>query len=236
MVSFRALGFLVRLHLTFALIVVLFVLDADLPIPAILLWMVVAGASILVHEFGHALVVRRFGGEVENVTLHLMGGYTQWRPGYDGPLERRQRFIVSAAGSGLGIAVGLLVFLAASRGLFGGDAELIASVFGVFSDSFWLFAYSGDYVAFSALAFVWVSVFWGLINWVPVGGLDGSHMLREIWTSIDPENGARHTQIVGVIAAVVLGIILWTNGYRFAPLIFVAYAVADLMGTSISVD
>ncbi len=234
MITFRTLDFPVRLHFSFFIVALFFVIDSGLSAVAIVLWMVAAGASVLLHEFGHALTVRRFGGRVENVTLHLMGGYTQWRPGSDGPFDKRKRFLVSAAGSGLEIAVGVAVFYAARAGVFGEAPRLFAS--SIFSDFFWVLGHSGEYVAFSVQAFVWVSIFWGLINWVPVGGLDGSRMLREFWTAIDPVNGERHTRIVGIVLAVVLSFILWSNGYRFAPLIFLFYAFSDLMGTRIRVD
>lgn len=39
-------------------------------------WIVVLFASILLHEFGHALAARRAGDHVLRVTLHLLGGVT----------------------------------------------------------------------------------------------------------------------------------------------------------------
>lgn len=97
---------------------------------------------------------------------------------------------------------------------------------------FWSAGYWGEYVAFFAGAFVWVSVFWGLINWIPVAGFDGSHMLREFMVKINPETGIMHSKIIGVVFAVLVAVILYQQGFRFAPFVFIWFAIRDFTDQS----
>lgn len=226
MLTFTLFRFPIQIHWSFAIVLV-FVLDSELPLPAMALWAVTVFVSILIHELGHAFTARHYGGSVDSVLLYAMGGLTRWRRGHRG---RNRRFLVSAAGSGLQILVGLAVFGLARQGLFG-DAAML-SMRSPVQINFWWAGYREYYVAFVAGAFVWVSVFWGLLNWVPVAGLDGSHMLRELMVKINPETGVLHSKIIGLIFSVLLAVILFQYGFRFAPFIFLWFAIQDLMDRS----
>lgn len=226
MLRFTLFRFPVHIHWSFAIVLV-FVLDSELPLSAIALWGVTVFVSILIHELGHAFTARYYGGSVDSVMLYAMGGLTRWRPSYGG---KNRRFLVSAAGSGLQILFGLIVFGLAKQGLFGDGAML--SMRSPVQVTFWWAGFREYYAAFVAGAFVWVSVFWGLLNWVPVAGLDGSHMLREFMVKINPETGVLHSKIIGLIFSVLLAVILYQNGFRFAPFIFLWFAIQDLMDRS----
>lgn len=65
-------------------------------------------ASLIVHEFGHALVARRLGIEVRNIDLYLFGGLTQMSRDANSPGEE---FKVAAAGPAATLLV-ILVCLA----------------------------------------------------------------------------------------------------------------------------
>jgi len=176
--------FPVQVHWSFAIVLV-FVLDSELPVPAIVLWAAAVFLSILIHELGHAFTARRYGGRVESVMIYAMGGLTTCRHGFGG-IDLKQRVLISAAGSALEILVGLIVFAMAKQGVIGDTASWIMRT--PAQIDFWSAGYWAEYVAFFAGAFVWVSVFWGLINWIPVAGFDGFHMLREFM--VNPETGS----------------------------------------------
>ena len=64
-------------------------------------------SSLLVHEFGHALTIRRFGAPTR-IVLHAFGGYALHPAGI---FDRKQQFLVSAAGPGLQLLLAGLAWL-----------------------------------------------------------------------------------------------------------------------------
>ena len=63
-------------------------------------WMGAIIVGVLTHELGHAVMVRRYGGD-PHITIFAFGGFTQWAPDPERPLSDRQRFVVAAAGSSI---------------------------------------------------------------------------------------------------------------------------------------
>jgi Zn-dependent protease len=220
--EFRLLGFDVEIHPTF-LILGLFVLDAGLGGLGILLWMAAALASVLTHELGHAIAVRRAGGLVHRVMLYGLGGVTLWRESPGRPIGWGKRIGIAAAGAGLGFLVAGALFGAVKAGIFGRFASLlIVSPFDVFL---------GDAVVLSKWgtfflgAFIWTTFVWGLVNWLPIGGLDGWHILAELLERWIPGRGRFHAAVIGLLVAIGVGLLLFRAGYQFAPLLLLFFAV-----------
>src|SRR5215813_15038454 len=89
-----------------------------LSVPALLVeWLIVIFVSILVHELGHALVVRSFGLSPQ-ITLYSMGGLTSWID--EKGLSHAKRIAISLAGPFAGFIFGGIVFMLQPRlpGLF----------------------------------------------------------------------------------------------------------------------
>jgi len=132
----------------------------DLSLPVY--WgMAVAGAlglfaSILFHEFAHALVARRFGVPVRSVTLFVFGGVGDLR---DEPPTPKAEFWIAIVGP---LSSALLAGLAALPGLLASGPPRPAPVAGVLH---WL-----------AVANTMLAVF----NLVPAFPLDGGRVLRAI--------------------------------------------------------
>lgn len=223
MFKIRLFGFPVEVHLTF-LILGIFVLDAGFGAIGVALWLVAAFFSVLIHELGHALVARLLGGTVERVTIHGIGGTTFWRaPWMNTALGKR--FLVAAAGSGLEVALALGLFALVSAGVFGWEAELfIESPFTIY---FGNILDDGLWVEFFLGTFIWVSVVWGLLNWLPIGGLDGSHMLAVVLEKFLPGRGRFHAAVIGLIVAAAAAWWFYDRGYRFAPIIFMLFAFQE---------
>ena len=72
------------------------------------LFLIAGFASILIHELGHALMVRRFKGAC-SITLQAFGGFVAHRIPRT---ERLRSFLITASGPALQIAAGVAVYAA----------------------------------------------------------------------------------------------------------------------------
>lgn len=150
-----------------------------------LLFVLAGFISIMVHELGHALTARKFGARVE-IVLHAFGGYAA----YSGVrMSRPQTFAITAAGPGLQLVLGGLVYFSAPY--------YIGQMNG----------YGQEFVD----SLIWVSTRWPLINLLPVLPLDGGRLVE---TSLGPKR-IRMTLWVSVVSAVVVGVYMLTAGYFF---------------------
>lgn len=143
---------------------------------------VLAGfVSVLVHELGHALTVRKFGLPTA-ITLIAFGGFASYPAGQ---LNRKQSFVVTAAGPALQLLLGILIGL--SR-LF---IEIPpASLLNNF-----------------AYYLVLVSIFWAVLNCLPIYPMDGGQMLAAI---LGP-NRQRYVYLTGAVCAAIIGILAYTQ-------------------------
>ena len=145
-------------------------------------WTAIVFVSILLHEFGHAIAARIFGAE-PSITLHALGGLTQFEPR---GMSRPQRWLVSFAGPAAGLLLGTTVYAAARLLPVSPQASSIVQ------------------------SLLTVNIGWSLINLLPVLPFDGGQMLsaflgprRELWTAI----------ISGTVgtAVAILGFLLLNN-------------------------
>ena len=175
MISFRLLGIPVTVRPSFLLIAALLGLSAA-RVSLVFAWIAVVFVSILLHEMGHALTARAFGSEVE-IELNAIGGLTSWTVPEEefGP---GRRAVVAAAGSGVGVAFGGLVWLFAS---------LTGPYFGL--------------AGFVVTNLIYVNLFWGLLNWLPIRPLDGGHLFSSLLEKIAPRRGETIANIVFMITA-----------------------------------
>ncbi|CAN5137059.1 site-2 protease family protein [soil metagenome] len=224
--SFRLFGFPIRISPTF-LILGLFLIDTGLGWQGITAWVGAAFASVIVHELGHAFAVRGLGGRVEQITLHGLGGATAWTD----PLRRitwGRRIAIAAAGAGLGFIVAGILFALVQGGLFGRAASLIIETpFRVFLGTA---AAEGLWAIFFLAVFIWASMAWGLINWLPIGGLDGWHILAELLEKWLPGRGRRAAAVIGLIVALIAAFFLFRLGMRIGAVILVFFALQAMGG------
>lgn len=109
--------------------------------------------SVLVHELGHALTARKFGAYSE-IVLQAFGGYAA----YSGVrLTRPQSFAVTAAGPAIQILLGLAVYL------------MLPHLPKISPDA-----------AYFIKTLIEISIFWALLNLLPILPLDGGRMLDAI--------------------------------------------------------
>lgn len=165
MLSFRLAGIPVTVRASFLLVAVLIGLSGGEPI-LVAAWVCVVFVSILIHELGHALTARSMGAEVA-IELNAIGGLTTWS-GVEGDLTPGRRALIAAAGSGVGL---------------------------VFGGAVWLFdQLTGPYAGLGGFVvrnLIWVNVFWGLLNWLPIRPLDGGHLVRSLLQKVVPGSAGK---------------------------------------------
>ena len=154
--------------------------------------------AVLLHESGHAFTARAFGASPVSITLFALGGFTSWAASRD--LGPGRRFIVSAAGSAVGITAGLGVIALSRSGAIDGVSDLVI----VFLQSF-----------------VWAGLVWGILNWIPILPLDGGHMLKHALEIITPTKAAPVARVVSVVTGVAVVAAAFYYGETFLA-IFVA--------------
>lgn len=110
----RMAGIDVYLHPTFLLIL----LWQGMTSPGSLGLFVSAFACVLLHEFGHALMARRFGIGTEDITLYPIGGVARLRRM---PRAPGVELLVALAGPAVNVAIAATLFLSMIVGMFAVD-------------------------------------------------------------------------------------------------------------------
>jgi len=204
---FTIAGFNVRVHPLFWLIALLLGSFGDLLF--IPIWIFVLFVSILVHELGHAFAFRYYGIH-SHIVLHAMGGLTipeaaPWGGGWANVSPSpKQQIVISLAGPFTGFLLAVFIIL---------GANLLGGVLGGFLlgfipvPQFLSLPIGGDAVNRFIVVMLWVNIFWGLINLVPVYPLDGGQVSRNIFIQYDPWDGVRKSLWLSVIAGGVVALI-----------------------------
>jgi Zn-dependent protease len=226
MLRFRLFGFPIYVSPTF-LILGVFLLDSPIGAQGILSFVAAAFASVIIHELGHAFAVRQTGGVVQQITLHGLGGATSWVDPH-GRINWSRKILIAAAGAGLGFVVAGILYLMVRAGLLGQAASRV--IISPFQVALGTAAGEGWWGVFFLGAFIYVTIAWGLINWLPIGGLDGWHILSELLEKWLPNRGRMLAAIIGVLVAAGAGWFLFSRGYRFAPIILMLFALQAFSG------
>lgn len=217
---FSIAGIPVRVHPLFWLIAILLGSGSN-NLLMILVWIVVVFISILVHELGHAFAFRRFG-QPSNILLHFSGGLTipesmPWGGGYATvSLTPNQHIFVSLAGPFAGfLFAGLTLAVGAALG----GEIMLSSLFGIIPFPVVLMPYDSGMLTDIFVTLLWVNIFWGIINLLPVYPLDGGHVSRYILIQRNPWNGLRTSLWISVITGGVLAVV----GLLFLNSIYMAF-------------
>jgi Zn-dependent protease len=186
--KFSLFGIPVSVHWSF-LIVAVFGFGRFDEVAEIAAWTAAVFVAVLLHESGHAFTARGYGASGVTMTLFALGGLTSWVPRRD--MSAAKQFVVSAAGSALGIAAGLALFWLRDQGLF---ADLPS--------------WAGAFVN----TFILVGLFWGVLNWIPLLPLDGGHMLQHGLAIFAPRQAPRIALVVSaVVGAGLIGAAFYFN-------------------------
>ena len=193
MLRFRLFDFPILVHWMFWVNMALLggAIGADTPqeMQALFGWVGAAFVSIVIHELGHAFAMRHFGDRQVGILLYAFGGLargSRW-------LGRMEDIIVSAAGPAVQIAIGFaLKFL-----LSGWETESVLL---------------GSFVQ----AFIYVSIFWALLNLLPIIPLDGGHICRAFLGSAR----VRTALVISMVTACGIGLLTLSSGSLISTLFF----------------
>lgn len=132
--------------------------------------------SIMIHELGHALIIRKYGLPAV-ITLQAFGGYASFPAG---KLDRKQSFVVTAAGPALQLAFGVLLIVLAPK----------------------ISIPEGSLFLPFLRDLIWVSIAWSILNCLPVYPMDGGQMMAAI---LGPKK-QHYVHLISSIVAVAVGI------------------------------
>jgi stage IV sporulation protein FB len=192
-INFNLAGVPVRVHPLFWLIAVLIRgIDDFKPVP-ILIWTAAVFISILVHEFGHAVLIRYFGWR-PRITLYAFGGLAAYEPTWH---RMWPQVLISFAGPAAGFILAGIV-----------AAAVQASGHHVFIDRASVLpvpSFEPDYGSANLTDFVYdmleVNILWGLLNLLPIYPLDGGKISHELLNRFNPANGMRQTLMLSIFTA-----------------------------------
>ena len=112
--------------------------------------------------------------------------------------------LVSIAGALAGFLFAGLVTALVSLG---GGQVVMGRLLGMIPFPSALIPGAPSYVNFAINSLLWINIFWGLINLMPVFPLDGGSIARRILVSLDPVNGNRTSLWVSVLTGALLAVI-----------------------------
>ena len=217
-INFRLFGFRVQVHPLFWLMTILLGYSTG-SLAHILIWIAVVFFSILVHELGHTFMMRLFGLD-SMVVLYLGGGLavptgsnyrTRWVDTFP---DWIQDVLISLAGPFIGFSLAALVVGVVSA--LGGIVwiDWVARVIPLPR----AFLDTNQWINVTIQLLLWVNVFWGLINLLPVFPLDGGRVARQIFRRINPLTGIVNSLWLSVLtgAALAVGGIVFLNSYYMA--------------------
>lgn len=225
--SFSLFGIPIRVHPFFWLVGLLLAARSSSALD-VLIWIAALFIAILIHELGHALVMRAYGFR-PSITLYGLGGLTSygsagnWRSQGHGTVGQ---IAISAAGPGAGfflaavIVAGIILSGHEFRFEFGGPLGMRYGFEPVASPAF-------DDLLGSLL---FISLIWGAVNLLPVYPLDGGQIAREIFLTANPREGIRQSLILSIFTAgvvAVYGLVRlhdWFIALFFGYLAYASYA------------
>lgn len=188
----------------------------------VVLFMFAATISILVHEYGHALVGRRLGGGYARIVLWAFGGLA-YNEG--GRFTKWQNFWRVAAGPGAGFAF-LLVLVAVLSVFFGPRDSLALAGSTLFGTrgllSLETLTYFQSHLPLYSLihSFLWINFWWGMLNLVPVLPLDGGR-IAELF--VRPQSRVYQLAIAASVAVALLAGLMRGDFYLAAMFGFLAW-------------
>ncbi len=213
--NFSVFGFPVRVHPMFWLMTALMTWSGgEVPPKIILIWVGVVFVSVLIHELGHALAFRYYGSDA-SIVLYQFGGLAIPR---HSPHGVWQRIAVAFAGPAAGFlfALVILLLLAATGHQITFQLDWIPFTWSRIADR---------NVAIAVGDLMWVNVYWGLFNLLPIYPLDGGQISRNLFMRYDYRDGLLKSQWVSVIVAAGLAVYVWidSDGQRMFTVLMLGF-------------
>lgn len=168
----------------------------------LLIWTSAVLLSVLIHELGHSLAFRYYGIDSQ-IVLYQFGGLAipTGSLGFTGGRRNSSRYqsiVISAAGPAAQIAAAMVLM-----------AGISASGFFVPFDGFiadWFQRSDSTRIPhanlrFFCIDFLSVSIYWAVLNLMPVLPMDGGQIARELFLIWDRTSPIKHSLILSVVTA-----------------------------------
>ena len=204
--SFRLFGVPVHVKIWFWISTV--VLCGANDTGGVLIWIAVCLASIVIHELGHVYAFRFFGTDAD-VVLYAWGGLAIPHRSIRGAVPQ---CVVALAGPVAGFCVAAIALGAAwvSGATIQAGWHLFLPVLAAVPAVGLSHLHASNYWYVLLNDLLWVNLYWGLVNLLPVHPFDGSHAAKAILAQRDPHRGKRNSLILSAVvaaAAAVFGIV-----------------------------
>ncbi len=193
------------------------IVNANASLVTVSLWIAAVFTSIVAHELGHALAAQAYG-MAPRIVLYGMGGVAVYRPVRK---SWTSRVLIAAAGPGAGfLLAGLIVVCGVAMG------------YAVRLDPFNFRVGSGTLIDGRLGLFVrdmlFVNVFWGLLNLLPIQPLDGGNITAAILARTNPQRALeRSFQISMYVSLGVMALMLVVFNSIFMTVMFAALAYSS---------
>jgi stage IV sporulation protein FB len=197
-------------------------------VPELLIWVMAVLVAILVHELGHALVVKAYGFHPW-IVLYGMGGLTCHNPAENYRSKANTTlgqisisFAGPMAGFMLVVAIVVVLFMTGHR-----DEVKLGWLFNFIPFPLWFNTTTlGVFVKDLFL----ISILWGLINLLPVYPLDGGQIAREFLLFMNPQDGIRQSLMLSIFTALLVAVFMAIRlRDGFACLLFAYFAYENYM-------
>jgi stage IV sporulation protein FB len=199
----------------------------------LVVWVLTAFVSILVHELGHALAFRYYGIECE-IVLYQMGGlaipgagFIWARQGKRTRLTHQDQLVISAAGPAIQLLLAAIVGgLAFGCGVRVYAFDWLSSLIGLQLPTTRVLE---NPYAFCAINFlVGSSIYWALLNLLPIFPLDGGQIARHLIGIVMRRDGLYEACCLGAVVGALAAYWLLTNGVPIGGLFFASLAYSNL--------
>lgn len=199
-VRFSLAGIPVRVHPLFWLVTFLLGASRRPPSAQVLMWVVAVFVSILIHELGHALVIRHYGWR-PRIILYSLGGLASYEPTWH---RTWPQVAISFAGPAAGFIFAGLIALAIRLAGHGVLLDIRHPL--PYPIAFQPFDKDNLNTFIDFLFFV--NIFWGLINLLPIYPLDGGRIAQEVLDHYNPSDGIRQSLKLSIFTAVGMAIVM----------------------------
>ncbi|MGB1252911.1 MAG: site-2 protease family protein [Candidatus Promineifilaceae bacterium] len=210
-------GIRVRVHPLFWLLAVFLGYSAGDPV-SILIWVVAVFVSILIHELGHVIAMRRYGGD-GSIVLYHFGGLAIPNRSYG--TSHNEQIMISLAGPTAGFLFAALILMVAQA--VGGFVSW-GSPDSFFSIPSAYIYQAPDRVNELIWQLLWINIGWGMFNLLPVYPLDGGQVTRHVWVQLNPRNGAEYSLQLSIVVGTLAGL----ASYLYLDSIFMAFMFGSL--------
>jgi len=203
--NWRMFGIPIRVHPMFWLISAAMGWSAiHLGLEYVAVWVACVFVSVLIHEMGHVFMGRIFGSD-GHIVLYGFGGLAIGSNSLANPW---QRMAVSFAGPLAGflylgvLIVGLLLFAPDQFDILVEKLKLMLGL----PVRLELLVHKPTLAEAIVADLVWINLFWGLINLLPIWPLDGGQISKDFASWANPRNGERIALGISFILAALIAI------------------------------